>query len=135
MIGIRDISGSAATRFRNVVMASAPSIIPSSILMSKICAPPSTWSLATLNASSKSLSLINLKNLRDPVTLVRSPIFTKLVSEVITSGSKPDSRIGFKESLSDIISWIILFCQFCYSPYMSWRCAATTTNNINKVQL
>ena len=40
--GIRQISGSLPTRFRNLVMAAAPSSIPSSMLTSRMLAPPRT---------------------------------------------------------------------------------------------
>ena len=46
------MSGSEAIKFKNLVIALTPSIIPSSMLTSMICAPPSTWSLATSKASS-----------------------------------------------------------------------------------
>ena len=56
-----------------------------------ICAPPSTCALAISKASSYFSSLINRRNLREPVTLVRSPTFTKLVSGVMIKGSNPDN--------------------------------------------
>ena len=56
-----------------------------------ICAPPSTCSRATESASLYFSSLINRRNLREPVTFVRSPTFTKLVSGVTIKGSKPDN--------------------------------------------
>gem|GEM_PF-4443809 len=40
-------------------------------------------------ASSYCSSLINRKNLRDPVTLVRSPTLTKLLCAEIFKGSSP----------------------------------------------
>ena len=40
MIGTRAMSGSAAIRLRNVVIASSPSIMPSSMLTSRMLAPP-----------------------------------------------------------------------------------------------
>ena len=49
--GTRAISGSPAIRLRNVVIASTPSISPSSMLTSMICAPFSTWSRATSSAA------------------------------------------------------------------------------------
>lgn len=45
------ISGSEAIRLTNLVIALTPSNRPSSILISRICAPFSTWSLATVKAS------------------------------------------------------------------------------------
>ncbi len=89
MMGTRAISGSAMTRFKNFTMAALPSISPSSILISMICAPPSTWSRATSSASSNFSSLMSLRNFLEPATFVRSPTFTKLVSGVMTRGSRP----------------------------------------------
>ena len=103
MIGIRAISGSLCNRFRKVVMASTPSSRASSIFTSKICAPLSTCCRATLNASSNFFSRINRANFLEPVTLVRSPTFTKLVSGLTTNGSNPANR---KKGLMDIFSFI-----------------------------
>ena len=89
MIGMRAISGSAAKRLRKRTIAALPSIMPSSMLMSRTCAPPSTCSRATAKAASKSPSLIMRKKAREPVTLVRSPIFTKLLCSVRTNASRP----------------------------------------------
>ena len=50
--GTRAMSGSAAMRFRNVVIAASQSSSASSILTSTICAPFSTWSRATSTAAS-----------------------------------------------------------------------------------
>ena len=50
--GTRAMSGSDAIRLRNVVMASLESSMPSSMLTSMICAPPSTCWRATDSASS-----------------------------------------------------------------------------------
>ena len=52
MIGTLEISGSDATRLRNFTMHSADSSIPSSMLISMIWAPFSTWSRATSSAVS-----------------------------------------------------------------------------------
>ena len=110
--GTRAMSGSDAIKFRNVVMACTPSSMPSSIFTSMICAPPSTCSLAIESASSYFSSLINRRNFRDPVTLVRSPTFTKLVSGVMTSGSNPDNFKYFLQSESAIILFLklVLVC-------------------------
>ena len=91
IIGTREISGSAAIKFRNLVMAYSPSNIPSSILISIICAPPSTCWRAISNASSYFSSFINRRNFREPVTLVRSPTFTNTLSGVMIRGSNPDN--------------------------------------------
>ena len=45
------------------------------------------------NASSYFSSLMSRANFFEPVTLVLSPTFTKLVSGRITNGSSPDKRI------------------------------------------
>ena len=47
MIGRRAISGSVAMTFRNVVIAASESSIPSSMLTSRMLAPPRTWPSAT----------------------------------------------------------------------------------------
>jgi len=52
MIGTRAISGSAAIKFRNLIIAASESSMPSSMLTSMICAPFSTCSRATESASS-----------------------------------------------------------------------------------
>ena len=51
MTGTRAMSGSAATRFRNFVMAACESSIASSMLTSITCAPFSTCWRATESAS------------------------------------------------------------------------------------
>ena len=51
MTGTREMSGSAATRFRNVTIAAFESSIASSMLMSIICAPFSTCWRATDSAA------------------------------------------------------------------------------------
>ena len=91
IIGKRAISGSAINKFKNCGIIFTPSIIPSSMLMSKIWAPPSTCSRATAMASSNFSSRINRANFFEPVTLQRSPTFTKLVISVISKGSNPDN--------------------------------------------
>ena len=50
MIGMRAISGSVARMFRNVVIAASPSSMPSSMLTSRMLAPPRTCSSATVDA-------------------------------------------------------------------------------------
>ena len=95
IIGTRAISGSEAIRFKKFTIASLPSNIPSSMLMSMICAPFSTCNRAISKASLNFSSLINRRNFREPVTLVRSPILIKFDSFVTKSGSKPESdKIG-----------------------------------------
>ena len=76
MIGTLEISGSDATRFRKCTIAFCESSIPSSILMSMICAPETTCCNATSSASAKFSSRIKRRNFLEPVTLVRSPTLT-----------------------------------------------------------
>ena len=47
------------------------------MLTSMICAPFATWSRATSSAAAKSPLVMSLRNFAEPVTLVRSPMFTK----------------------------------------------------------
>ena len=49
--GTREMSGSEAMRLRNVCIAFSESSRPSSMLMSRICAPFSTWLRATASAA------------------------------------------------------------------------------------
>ena len=91
-MGTRAMSGSEPRAFRNVVMACSESSMASSMLTSIICAPPSTCWRAMARASSYSPLRISLANCGEPVTLVRSPMLTKLVSGRITSGSRPLKR-------------------------------------------
>ena len=92
MIGTRAMSGSPAIRFRKRTMASFDSNMPSSMLMSIICAPFSTCSRATSSAVVKSSSTIKRLKRADPVTLVRSPTLTNRESASILNGSRPDRR-------------------------------------------
>ena len=79
-------------------MACWESSIPSSMLTSIIWAPFSTCCRATSSAASYSPARTSLANLRDPVTLVRSPTFTNSVSGPTVSGSRPLSRSRRQES-------------------------------------
>ncbi len=90
--GTRAMSGSEATSRRNFTIAASESSSPSSMLTSMICAPLSTCWRATSSAASYCPSRISRANFRDPVTLVRSPTFTKLVSGPMVSGSIPERR-------------------------------------------
>ncbi len=90
--GTRLMSGSAAMSWRKVVMASCESSIPSSMLTSSIWAPLSTCCRAISRPASYSPARTSLANLRDPVTLVRSPTFTKMLSGPMARGSNPLSR-------------------------------------------
>ena len=76
-------------------MASSESNIPSSMLMSSICAPSSTCRRETASASSYFPVLIRRRNLAEPVMLARSPIFMKLESGRISISSRP-LRIVFE---------------------------------------
>ena len=92
MIGTRAISGSPAIRLRKRTIAASASSIPSSMLISMICAPLSTCWRATSSASLYFSSLIRRLNFAEPVTLVRSPTFTNRLSSPMVNGSRPDRR-------------------------------------------
>ena len=90
------MSGSAAIRRRNRVIAATPSSIASSMFTSSITAPLTTWSRAIATASSSPARssprapAISRANLREPVTLVRSPTLTKAPPGIgIVRGSRP----------------------------------------------
>ncbi len=110
IIGTREISGSAITRFRNFTIASLPSIKPSSIFTSMICAPFSTCSRATERASSKFRFFISRRNFFEPATLVRSPTFMKLLSGVIIRGSSP---LSFRYFLFSVFIFYYPLCPLC----------------------
>ena len=93
MIGTRAMSGSAASRLRNVRMACTESSSPSSMFTSRICAPPSTCCRATASASAYCPARTSFANRGEPVTFVRSPTLTKFESGRITSGSRPQRRV------------------------------------------
>ena len=94
MTGTVAMSGSAAIRRRNRVIAATPSSIASSMFTSMSCAPLVTCSRAMSTASSSAPSATSRANLRDPVTFVRSPTLTNaLPGGGMTSGSSPDSRV------------------------------------------
>ena len=78
-MGTRAISGSEAMRFKKRTMAASASSIPSSMLISIICAPSSTCFRATSRAASYWSSRMRLLNRADPVTLQRSPTLTKFL--------------------------------------------------------
>ena len=92
MIGTLAISGSPAIRFKKRTIAVFESNIPSSMLISIICAPFSTCCKATAMALSYSSSTIKRLNIAEPVTLVRSPTLTNRLSLLIVNASKPDKR-------------------------------------------
>ena len=92
MIGSRATSGSVATTFRNVRIASSPSRRSASMLTSRMFAPPRTCSSATSTAPAKSPASTSRRKRAEPVTFVRSPISTKPVSGPISNGSRPLQR-------------------------------------------
>ena len=96
--GTLEISGSAAIRFRKRTIASLPSNIPSSILISIIWAPSSTWVRQISIASSNSSLSMRRLNLAEPVTLALSPILINLESLPILKASSPESRDCFSIS-------------------------------------
>ena len=89
MTGTREISGSEASKFRNVTISCRASRRPSSMFTSMTIAPSSTCLRAMSNASSYFFSFISLRNLREPATLQRSPTFTNLISGVCSNSSSP----------------------------------------------
>ena len=94
MTGTVAMSGSAATRRRNRVIAATPSSIASSMFTSMSWAPLATCSRAMSIASSSPPSAMSRANLREPVTLVRSPTLTKVLpGGGMTTGSRPDRRV------------------------------------------
>jgi len=94
MMGTRAMSGSEAIRLRNRTIAALLSSMASSMLMSMTCAPFSTCWRATASACSKSPFRIMRANALEPVTLVRSPMFTNRLPAPIDTGSRPDSIMG-----------------------------------------
>ena len=97
-MGTFAISGSEAINIKKRTMASLDSSMPSSMLISIICAPFSTCCLATSSAASKSPLIINRLKTAEPVTFVRSPTLTNKLSAVMLSGSKPESPQCFSIS-------------------------------------
>ena len=93
MTGTRAISGSVATRLRNVVMACSESNRSASMFTSIRFAPPRTCSSATSTPPWKSSASINRWNRLDPVMFVRSPIITNPVSGRMAKGSSPEKLV------------------------------------------
>ena len=96
--GTRAMSGSAATRLRNLRMAASLSSMPSSMLTSMSWEPLSTCSRATCTASSNSPVPMSRLKRADPVTLVRSPTLTNRLSGPMVKGSSPDRRVRLGSS-------------------------------------
>ena len=94
MMGTRAMSGSLAIRFKKRTMAALLSSMASSMLMSIICAPFSTCWRATAKACSYSPFKIMRAKAFEPVTLVRSPMFTNKLPVCTSTGSRPDSFMG-----------------------------------------
>ena len=116
MIGTRAIAGSEAMRFRKCVIHPSESKRPSSKLTSMIFAPFSTCCKATASAPSQLDSNIIFLNRGDPVTLVRSPTFTKVCFASILKGSNPLNRVIAGMGLSSlgaierVFSTVALMC-------------------------
>src|SRR5580658_2167645 len=92
--GTRDISGSAAIRFRNLTIVGSPSMSASSTLMSMTLAPLSTCWRAMARHASQSPDLRALANLGEPVMFVRSPITMNCEAEgrgALVIGRRPAS--------------------------------------------
>ena len=87
MIGSRANSGSAATTFRNVVIACSDSSRSASMLTSSRLAPPRPARGRPRSRPVTSSSSISRRKRAEPVTFVRSPIITKPVSGPISNGS------------------------------------------------
>ena len=73
-------------------MAAWESSMASSMFTSITWAPFSTCCRATSTAFSKSPERISRANCLEPVTLVRSPTFTKNEVSSMLQGSRPESR-------------------------------------------
>ena len=93
MNGTLATSGSLPSSCRKRFIAATPSIIPSSMQMSKMFAPFSTCCRAMATASSYLFSLMSLANFGEPATFVRSPI---MMNEPIccVNGCEPERRSG-----------------------------------------
>src|SRR5207302_10498493 len=81
----------AANEIRKRVMVASESSIPSSTLMSIIFAPFATCWRAIVTAPSKSPPRISFENFGEPVIFVRSPMTANPKSDVMFSGSRPES--------------------------------------------
>src|SRR5215469_10892143 len=93
MKGTLATSGSLDRYCRKRVIAVTPSIMPSSMQMSRTLAPFSTCWRAILTAPSYLPSLMSLANLGDPATLVRSPMTMKTPGCCV-KGCAPERRSG-----------------------------------------
>src|ERR1700759_1369726 len=89
-------------------MAASESIIPSSMLTSRMLAPPATCWRATASAPSKSSPRISFENFGEPVMLVRSPTTTNPNSGVILSGARPDNSRDIWDELALVPEGIFL---------------------------
>ena len=89
------------------------------MLTSMRLAPPRTWSSATATAPVKSPDSIRRRNRADPVTLVRSPMTTKLVSGPISNASRPLNRVRAARLgtfLAGIFSTALRIWRTCSGP-------------------
>ena len=113
MIGTLQMSGSEATRLRKRVMQASPSSMPSSKLISIICAPFSTCESTMARAPVKSSFLISFLKRGEPVTFERSPTFTNEVSPMMMlKASRPLKRcagtaVGIVRGAYWLTSWMI----------------------------
>ena len=82
-------------------------------------APPRTWSSATATAPVKSPDSMRRRKRAEPVTLVRSPISTKLVSGPISNGSRPLKRVRAARlgtCRGGMLSIASRICRMCSGP-------------------
>ena len=92
MNGTAAMSGSPAAYNRKRFMAAGASSRASSMLMSMMAAPFSIWWRAMAIAPGISSALTMFRNLRDPATLVRSPILMKFLSREAVNALRPERR-------------------------------------------
>ncbi len=93
MTGTRAIAGSTAAISRKVFISRIESMRGSSIFTSTICAPASTWSVATRTASSRLPSRIRRANFFEPETFDLSPTLTKRLPGPISRASRPEREV------------------------------------------
>ena len=111
MTGTREISGSEATRFKNVTISLCASSKGASMFTSITIAPASTCLRAIERASSYFFSEMSRKNFFEPATLQRSPTLTKPTSGVTSNSSRPDNH--------NVDGFLFLICGFF--PAANWQ--------------